>query len=552
MSLQIGKTALNNSQIALDTVGKNIAHANDPNYTRQRVQITNTHAGNIITRIEHAVNESLEKDLVREQSLLGFYTKQQEILTKIENNINELSENDLSTVLDEFYEAMEELSLNPHDVPLRQSVIEASQKVSDVFRLVDNGLKNIEDQVDREIGDYADEVNHILERIAELNLEVARREGGVNDNPAVDLRDSRRALVNELSSILNVTTTELSNGSVLVQTDGRTLVFQGEYRGMYIDRSDGYTKLRYNSDNSYVEPSAGQLGGLIKGRDELLGDKQEELDSLARNFAWQINKVHNAGRGLKGLTEVTANTKISINYIDDALDIAEVDQYSIGQDFRPSNGVMTFEVQNETTGSVEQVDIGVTLIGEDKMSLEDFRDAVSQIDHLTSSIDTYGRLSIQSDEGYSFFISEDTSDLAAFLGLNNFFTGNAAGNIDVNETLVNDVELLAAGKTDAAGDNDNLSEMINTRSADLGTGFTFFQTYQTFVSDVASEVSRISALQTNQDRIVSDVSERRNSFSGVNLDEEAANLLRFQQSYQAAAEYISVQNRLLDLLFQAV
>jgi flagellar hook-associated protein FlgK len=262
--------------------------------------------------------------------------------------------------------------------------------------------------------------------------------------------------------------------------------------------------------------------------------------------------VHNAGRGLKGLTNVTANTKISINYIDDALDIAEVDLYSIGQDFRPSNGVMTFEVQNETTGAVEQIDIGVSLIGDDKMSLEDFRDAVSQIDHLSSSIDTYGRLSIQSDEGYSFFISEDTSDLAAFLGLNNFFTGNAAGSIEVNEALVNDVELLAAGKTDAVGDNDNLNEMINTRSTDLGTGFTFFQTYQTFVSDVASEVNRISSLQTNQDRIVSDVAERRNSFSGVNLDEEAANLLRFQQSYQAAAEYISVQNRLLDLLFQAV
>ena len=61
----------------------------------------------------------------------------------------------------------------------------------------------------------------------------------MNDNPAVDLRDSRRTLVSELSSIMSITTTELSNGSLLVQSDGRTLVFQGEHRGMYIDRSEG-------------------------------------------------------------------------------------------------------------------------------------------------------------------------------------------------------------------------------------------------------------------------------------------------------------------------
>ena len=249
---------------------------------------------------------------------------------------------------------------------------------------------------------------------------------------------------------------------------------------------------------------------------------------------------------------MTAQTKVSINYIDDALDIAEVDQMSLGQNYRPVNGVMTFQVENETTGAIEEIDISIDLLGDDKMSLEDFRDAVSQVDHLTASIDNFGRLSIQSDEGYSFFISEDTSDLAAFLGLNNFFNGNAAGNITVSEDLVENVELLAAAKSNAAGDNDNLSDMVSSRSADLGDGFTFLQTYQSFVSDVASQVSRISSLQQNQERIVSDVFERRNAFSGVNLDEEAANLLRFQQSYQAAAEYISVQNRLLDLLFQAV
>ncbi|MBF0199284.1 MAG: flagellar hook-associated protein FlgK [Planctomycetes bacterium] len=552
MSIQIGKNALNASQLALDTVGRNITHANDPSYARQRVHVTSTHHGNLLNRIEAAVSFSLEKDILRETSTLGYYTTQSEILNKLETSINELSDSDISSALDDFYQSLEKLSLNPHDVPLRQTVLESSQKVSDIFRLVSGSIENIEDAVDREIGDSASIVNDILSRIADQNLEIVKREGGVDDNPANELRTTRRELVNQLSQLMNVTSTELSNGSVLLQSDGRTLVFHGETRGVYVDSTDGINRLRYTGDNSYVDPSGGSLGGLISGRADIIEPMRDDLDELAREFAWQINKIHNTGRGLTGMTELTSYTKVDPNFIDESLDIAIVNQSSLGNNFKPQNGVLTIEVYNEITGSTEDFTIDITLLGDDTMSLMDLNDEIQQVDHLNASIDNVGHISIEADSGYSFFFKEDTSDVTSFLGFNNFFNGAEAGTLEVNEILLDDPQLFAAGKSASPGDNTNLMGMINTRDDELKSGFTLNQTYESYVSEVATQTGRMSSLLDNQERIVADVEMRRQTYSGVNLDEEAAALLQYQQMYGAAAQYISIQNQLFTFLMNTI
>jgi flagellar hook-associated protein 1 FlgK len=552
VSLNIGKVALSNSQIALDVVGKNIAHANDEHYARARVHVTSTHNGTTIQRVEQAVNESLEKDILREKGQLGFYEKQEEVLTQIEYSINELSDSDLSSSLDDYYDSLEKLTLEPHDIALRQTVVQAANQVTDTFHAISNSLTNLDERVDQEINDHGDVINSILERIADLNIEVARREGGVSDDPAVDMRDQRRGLLNDLSSMVNITTTELSNGSVLVQSDGRTLVFQGEDRGVYVDRNDGYTRLRYTSDHAYVEPSGGTLGGLITTREDILNVRRDDLDELAANFIWQSNQVHSTGRGLNGLTSVQAETKVDLNFIDKSLDIAVVDAFSPGAKFKPENGTLTLEVKNEVSGDITEATISVTLVGDNPTTLKDLSEQLQQVAHLSSDIDHYGRLSIDSESGYSFFISEDTSNVTSFLGINSLFSGNGAASIELNEEIADDPSMFAAAKSDAPGDNSNLQTLIATRDAELSDGQTFFSHYETFVSSVASQINRVTSLSDNQERIVQDVVAQRNAFSGVNLDEEAANLLRYQQSYQAAAQYVSVQNQLINILMEMI
>jgi flagellar hook-associated protein 1 len=552
VSLNIGKIALSNNQIALDLVGKNIANANDPAYARQRLHITSTVAGNVVNRIEQAVDESLQKDMIREQGQLSYYSKQADILKQIESSINELTDSDLSSSLDNFYSSLEQLSLDPQDLSLRETVMQSAQQVTDTFHLVGNSFLQLSQRVDQEIGDHADVINHLLERIASLNVEVAQREGGVNDSPAVDIRDKRRELLDELSKMMNITTSEMSNGAVLVQSEGRTLVFQNESRGVYIDNNDGTTRLRYSSDNSYVEPKGGSLGGLLSARKDIINPRNAELNQLAAEFAWQMNLVHNTGRGLNGLTSVTSNTRIQPNYIDKPLNLAKVDAYSLGQQFLPQNGTLTLQMRNDVSGDMEESNIDITLVGDKQMSLQDLADQLNQIEHMTASIDNFGHLSLKSESGFSFFIEEDTSKVSAFLGFNNLFTGNDALTLKLNEDIVNDVSKFAAAKSNSAGDNTNLISLIQTKQNKLSNGQTLSQHYESYVSKIAALTNRITSLSDNQERILSDVTDRRNAFSGVNLDEEAANLLRYQQTYQAAAQYISVQNQLISILFQAI
>jgi flagellar hook-associated protein 1 len=552
MSLNIGRAALTNSQIAIDTIGQNIANANDATYSKRRVDNETSSNGFVQVRIEQIINASLEKDTLRERAKMGFLDAQKEILTSIESTVNELTDNDLSSTLDEFYTSLEALTLNPHDVPQRQSVVENANKVSDLFHLISNQINNVADSADRAIGDMGEVINSSLEQIAELNIQIVKREGALTDSPANDLRDKRNEILNDLSEMMNVTATEMSNGGMLVQSDGRTLVFQSETRPIYVDRSTGETVLRYRSDTAFVEPSQGSLGGYIQGRRDIINTQKDNLDQLARDFMWQLNKVHNSGRGLTGITQATANTKISPNYIDTALDSVVVEGFSLGQYFKPENGVMSIELMNETTGATEVFNIDISLVGDDKTTLIDLRDALNQIENLSSSIDNYGRLSIESTNSHSFFIREDTSNLSTFLGLNNFFNGSDAGSMEVNSAITSNVRLLAAAKSATPGDNTNLVAMVNSRKVYLGNGVTLVESYENFVSNIATQVNKTSSKHANQERILTDVITKRQNYSGVNLDEEAANLLKYQQSYQAAAQYISIQNELFDVLLRAV
>jgi flagellar hook-associated protein 1 FlgK len=267
---------------------------------------------------------------------------------------------------------------------------------------------------------------------------------------------------------------------------------------------------------------------------------------------WQTNKAHSTGRGLNGYTTMNASTKVSPNFIEQSLDIAVVDQLSIGGLQKPNNGTMTIEMRNENSGETSISTIDITLVGNNKTSLKDLADQLNQVPELSASIDIFGQMNISSSQGHTFYIKEDTSNTAAFLGLNSFFDGNDAATLNVREDLKSDATLLAAAQSDAPGDNSNIIAIINSKEETWADGKKFFEHYESFVNSVASEANRISSLRENQERILTDVVERRNSFSGVNLDEEAANMLRYQQAYQAAAQYISVQNQLINLLFQAV
>jgi flagellar hook-associated protein 1 FlgK len=108
--------------------------------------------------------------------------------------------------------------------------------------------------------------------------------------------------------------------------------------------------------------------------------------------------------------------------------------------------------------------------------------------------------------------------------------------------------------TGGVGDNRNARRMADLQNANvmIGGTATFANTYGTLVADVGTKTNQAATNATVQKNLLSQAEATQAEISGVNLDEEAADLVRFQQAYQAAAQVINVANTLFDSLLGAV
>ncbi len=135
-----------------------------------------------------------------------------------------------------------------------------------------------------------------------------------------------------------------------------------------------------------------------------------------------------------------------------------------------------------------------------------------------------------------------------------FFTGDSMHTIELNSAIADDSSLVATGPTLAEGDNTlaleiaNLANVSSTGSGDQ----TVSDVYRTVLIGVASERSSFEFLVENQQNVVAALETRMASISGVSLDEEGANMVRYQNSYNAAAKIISTVQEMYDALMRMI
>ncbi len=135
-----------------------------------------------------------------------------------------------------------------------------------------------------------------------------------------------------------------------------------------------------------------------------------------------------------------------------------------------------------------------------------------------------------------------------------FFTGNSMHTIEVNTALLHDSSLVATGRTDAVGDNELALEIANLASVSSGGSGTrtVSDEYRSLLIDVASERSSYDFLVQNQYNVVASLETKLASISGVSLDEEGANMVKYQNAYNAAAKVISTVQAMYDALMNMV
>lgn len=243
--------------------------------------------------------------------------------------------------------------------------------------------------------------------------------------------------------------------------------------------------------------------------------------------------------------------------------IAAGDKFQISPfSFELKNGSFDVVLTNELTGVQTSYNIAVDLdklppnAGLDDTTLQDIVNQINGVapGTITASITSEGKLRIQSSSSdIKFNFAGDTSGFLAAIGMNTFFTGDRAENISVNALIARNPNLLAAARSNARGDNSNALAMSELRGATPVLGqYSFDDFYQGLIGDVSSKTAEYGSRLDNADLIQQQLLNQRERISGVNIDEEAVNMITYQRAYQASARFISIVDQMLDTLINGM
>jgi len=314
--LELGKRALSTHQLWLNTIGHNVANANSPGYTRQRVNTTTTTpyesgfgpvgTGVTATDINQVRDLFLTQQYRQESQSLGQWTSMEKAMTQVESLFAEPNTESLSDQLDQFWNAWSELGNNPESSAARSGLVQQTKMMTNTFHRLYTQISDLRKSVDSEIDLAVQQVNQISSEVASLNQQIARTElGGDHAN---DLRDKRDLLIDNLAQLVNVNVAEQDNGTATVYigslavVDGDASFAIGTYKagGGAMAVSD----IVWEGSTKEIKVESGQLKGLIEMRDNTIPDYLQSLDDLAGALIENVNNTHRSGYGLDGSTGI--------------------------------------------------------------------------------------------------------------------------------------------------------------------------------------------------------------------------------------------------------
>ncbi len=636
--LSIGLTGLLTAQSALKTIGHNISNVNTPGYSRQSLSLESRKpddspygpigAGVSIKEIVRIKDDLLNSQINSFKSMYGSAEVQSDMLQNIESIFNELSEFSLNSMLEKFFESVQNLSLNPVDTSARDQLLQDAQNLATQgFRSLHEQFRNLTLDASKRIEASVSDLNSITSEIASLNKRINEIELGTSGENANDLMDKRDILINELSELSDIRVITNSRNSSVDILLGGTLVVHAENHEEITTAivGDGIARIQGLSTAGI---NGGKLEGLLNMQDVTIPKYTQFIDTLAASFIKEVNNIHSEGMGLGG----GFTTLTSTNAVNDADDLLT----DTGLSFIPDAGDLYITVTNDSTGSITKNTISIA----SNETLNTLTAKITALSDVTAS-NTNGILTISANSGYSFNFSKeldpnpgnigsapttfsgyytgddndtftltvvdagvdgeigkgtakievtdssgtvistldvgssyvlgnqlsiadgvsvsfgggnialtqnvtldvvsdpDTSNVLTSLGLNTFFEGDDASTIGVSQYIANDISKIAAASSTSPGDNTNALRLIDLQHSSLTSGATFSDFLHGSVAQLGIETKAQNSSKESFQTILTNLGNRRQEVSGVSIDEEMVNTLRFQQAFQASARFIS-------------
>ncbi len=601
--LTISTSGMNAYQVALNTTANNISNVQTKGYTRQQAnrvasdalrvyaQYGSAGTGVTTTSIKQVRNQYYDTKYWYNQSSVGLYETRLNYLQQIENYFNDDGETvkGFSTILNTLFNDMDTLKNNASDVNVREQFIGSAQNFATYFNSTASGLSEIQSSTNDEIKSAVANINAIAEKIANLNdqINVIEVQGGY----ANELRDQRALLVDELSAIVPTEVEELpvknsnfpnmQTGATYytVKIGGQMLVNTYEYytlecvaREKKVNQSDieGLYDIKWEKTGNTFNAGASYMSGSLKalfdirdgnngenfsGMTKVLNGKELQITNPSMTSIEELSLPETGILRINGreyeYTGFTYETDADGNITSYTFELAEA---------------LSLTEQGKVDGRLAEVGTSIDSMGipyymtQMNQFLRSFASAFNEI--LQKGEDLHGTKT----DYYSFLTGTDTvtGEEFTFDGLDadgNAGTGSnvdsyyklTAANICVTNICVKDPSLLAttADITGTGGvDKYELIEELAKLKSDvvLYRGGTADGFIKCMISDISIDTQESKIFSQNYANIASTIENQRMSISGVDEDEEALDLIKFQNAYNLSSKMISVMAEVYDRL----
>lgn len=595
MAMEIARKALYTNQMAMQVTSHNVANANTPGYSRQQAIVTESNAmsfnpgqlgmGAEVIQIARSVDAFTDTQLNAETSTYSGLEYTSKSVGQVEAIFNDNNGASLADRVNEFYHAWDDLSANPQGTAERQTVVSTAELLTSEFRRVDQQVATLKENANKDVKSIVSEVNQLASQIATLN-------GSIKINTAQgqspnDLLDQRGELLKQLGQKIGFTTITDDYGQVNVYVGkGRALV-DGENTGkLYADINSSTPDLLYdvkiqlpgqrgdinNFDTITSDISGGQIASAISFRDGYINTVRDRIDKLAYAITNQTNATHVVGYGLSSGTPAVASTGNAFfaalsdvkgaasNFQVDASVLGDIRKVAAAGATKGSGSIVFTGVPSVASAPAPSITIGADTYDFYDSSVAAYAGANTGVDlkGARTAGDVASRLAAASVGG-NYTLQAKGGLLMAVASLDgaagNAITMSTAGT-DASKSINLSGASFSGGVDTPAppppvGDNRNallLSGMGNTRVSFLQEGATVPDFIAGMIGQIGSETKGVNLDLQHQKVIVDNLETRRQDVSGVSLDEEMTNLIKFQRAFEASTKMIAIVDSMLNTL----
>ena len=542
-------------RLGLNTVGHNISNSNTEGYSRQTAHAAATPSsevytlagasqvgnGSTVTSVIRARDIYADRQYWKENSTDGYYNGKANNYAKIESIFNDSDNSGVQNAMEKFYQAWQDCSTTASSDTSRQNVINAGQNFAQSLQIAAKQTKEQIDSLYDDISLSVVKMNRLMGQVVELNKNIAGIEAtGAHAN---DLRDQRDLIVDQLTSMTDITVYESANGMYTLVSNGTTLV--NGITKVDLEMSAPKNNTTYSlSDYDIMIKQTGTVytpgNGELKAQFEAVAEDKGYIDQVANMAAFMfttMNDQHKAGYGIDGSKDKpfgNANAKdnatTGLNFYGESDKIFEWDAQNGKLDVYNKKADGTKDNASKESLSGMQI-LEVLTVNSELTATDGHKKLATR----SGERDTDGKLLYQTAAGGT------TTDVTQA-------KKDAKGNplpVDVNGTGDGSNAVWVAALFNC--ERDKTSPEVNGTDRLIGNG-SLYSYYNTSMTTMGSDASNMNGRVKFQSGVMYQVENLRSSTNGVNWDEELSNMITFQQGYSACSRCLSAMDECLDKL----